>query len=189
MTFRKAEARDAEAIARIYNEAMPAGVYVTPEVAQVDAENRRRWMAEVSEPFGAWVIESTPGEVVGWTSLRPFAVRPTYTRIAEISAYVTLSKRGLIGARLLACAVHVARRRGFRSIVSITSDKNLRSVSGCVAYGFKPTAVLYEVGRLGGNLENALWLQKNLLVDDPAPYRKVRDSILRAECADERAYV
>jgi len=189
MTFRKAELQDAEAIARIYNEAMPPGVYVTPELAQVTAESRRRWMSEVAEPFGAWVLEAVPGEVVGWCSLRPFAVRPTYPRIAEISTYVTIGKRGLIGARLLACAVHVARRRGFRSIVSIVSDKNRVSVSGCVTYGFKPAAVLYEVGRLGGNLENALWLQKSLLVDDPTPYRKIRDSILRTECADERTYL
>lgn len=190
MTFRKAESRDAEAIARIYNEAMPPGVYVTPELQPVTAESRRLWLSELTDPYGAWVLEAAPGEVVGWCSLRPFAVRPTYPRIAEISAYVTLARRsGFIGGKLLACAVHVARRRGFRSLVSIVSDKNLTSVSGSVAYGFKPAAVVYEGGRLGGNLENALWLQKSLLVDDPAPYRKVRDSILRSECADERTYL
>ena len=190
MTFRRAEPQDAEAIARIYNDAMPPGVYVTPELQPVTVESRRRWLAEVAHPYGAWVLDAAPGEVVGWCSLRPFAVRPTYPRIAEISAYVALARRsGFLGAKLLACAVHVARRREFRALVSIVSDKNLTSVSGCVTYGFKPAAVLYEVGRLGGVLENALWLQKSLLVDDPAPYRKIRDSILRAECAEERTYL
>lgn len=60
-------------------------------------------------------------------------------------------------------------------------------MSGCLAYGFRQNATLYEVGRVGGRLANATWLQKNLLEDDPVQYRKLRDSMLRSIDAEAAA--
>jgi L-amino acid N-acyltransferase YncA len=179
--FRNAERRDADDLARIYNHAMKPGANVTPRVSEVSRADRVAWLESLKPPFGAWVYEVSPGGVVGWCALVPFAVRPRIPRIAELSVYVDEKHRsGFVGGRLLAFVVDEARRLGFRSLVSIASDKNVQSLSGCLAYGFRQTATLRQVGRLSGQLANATWLQKDLLEDDPPQYRKIRDSILRA---------
>jgi L-amino acid N-acyltransferase YncA len=177
--FRRAERRDADDLARIYNQAMKPGANVTARLTEVTRSDRIEWLEALKAPYGAWVSERSPGEVTGWCALVPFAVRPRFPRIAEVSVYVDERFRsGMVGARLLAYVVDEARRVGFRSLISIASDKNVPSLSGCLAYGFRQTATLYEVGRHSGALANATWLQKDLLEDDPPQYRKIRDSIL-----------
>lgn len=182
--LRNAEHRDADALARIYNQAMKPGANVTPRLVEVSREDRIAWLDSLKPPCGAWVYEREPGQIVGWCALVPFAVRPRLPRIAELSVYVDERFRsGMVGAKLLAYVVNEARRLGFRSLISIASDKNVQSLSGCMAYGFRQMATLYEVGRVGGQLANATWLQKNLLEDDPPQYRKLRDSLLRSSGA------
>jgi L-amino acid N-acyltransferase YncA len=168
---------------------MRPGANVTPRLTHVSREDRLAWLQALEPPCGAWVYERTPGEVVGWCALVPFAVRPRFPCIAELSVYVDERfRRGMVGSRLLAYVVDEARRRGFRSLVSIASDKNTESLSGCLAYGFRSTATLREVGFVAGHLANAAWLQKDLTEDDPPQYRKLRDSILRSARRDETPF-
>jgi len=167
-----AEERDAEALARIYNQAMKPGIYATAFVRPVDRADRVAWLARHRAPFGAWVYRSKAGEVLGWCSLGPFAPRPSYPRIAEVSAYVEETHRsGPIGGRLLACLVVQARRRGFRSLVSLAFEKNVTSISGCLLGGFRPMAVLQGVATFGAEeertFENVSWIQKDLSLEDP----------------------
>jgi len=179
--LRNAEPADVEALARIYNQAMRPGSNVTARLSEVDSAERRAWLAGFVPPFGVWVYEHTRSSIVGWCSLAPFAVRPRLPNLAEVSLYVDEKFRsGIIAARLLCYVVNEARGREFRSLVSIASDKNVSSLSGSIAYGFRQTATLYEVGRLSGTLANATWLQKDLRQDDPPQYRSMRDSMLTA---------
>jgi L-amino acid N-acyltransferase YncA len=172
-TIRPAEPRDAADLARIYNQAMKPGVHATCDVTPVTRENRIEWLTHHGDRYPVWVYEHKNGGVVGWSSLSPFSVRSDYSSIAEISVYVDESRRSLhIGGKLLIHLVSEARALGFRSLVSLAFEKNVISNAGCVVYGFKPAAVLYEVAELGGTWENVLWLQKDLLEDDPSRYSK-----------------
>jgi L-amino acid N-acyltransferase len=170
--IRPAEERDADALARIYNQAMKPGIYATAFVRPVDRADRLAWLARHRPPFGAWVYQSKAGEVLGWCSLGPFAPRPSYPRIAEISAYVEESHRaGALGGRLLACLVVEGRRRGFRTLVSLAFEKNVTSISGCLLGGFRPMALLQGVATFqadgGRAYEDVAWIQKDLSEEDP----------------------
>ena len=172
--IRPAEEDDAGALARIYNQAMKPGIYATAFVTPVTHEDRAEWLRRLREPFGAWVYASKSGEVLGWCALGPFAPRPAYPRIAEVSAYVEESHRyGSIGGKLLACMVVEARRRGFRSLVSIAFEKNVISISGCLEAGFRPMATLRGVATFGEVYENVSWIQKDLSAPDPPLLRRL----------------
>jgi phosphinothricin acetyltransferase len=180
--IRQAEERDADALARIYNQAMKPGIYATAFVRPVDRADRVAWLARHKDPFGAWVYRSKSGEVLGWCSLGPFAPRPSYPRIAEVSAYVEEEHRsGAIGGRLLACLVVMARRRGFRSLVSLAFEKNVTSISGCLLAGFRPMALLQGVATFESGTartyENVAWIQKDLSAEDPPMLARLIDTL------------
>lgn len=166
--IRPARNADAGALAAIYNQAMKPGIYATAAVEPVSIDDRLEWLGRLREPFGAWVDTTDAGEIRGWCSLGPFGPRPRYRGIAEIQAYVEESHRsGGVGGRLLACLVRVARRRGFRSLVSIAFEKNVVSISGCLQGGFRPMATLTGVATFGAGYENVSWIQKDLSRPDP----------------------
>lgn len=176
--IRPATEDDAGALARIYNQAMKPGIYATALVKPVTAENRVEWLRQLREPLGAWVLTSNAGEVLGWCSLNPFGPRPSYTRVAEMSAYVEESRRGaVIGGKLLACLIIEARRRGFKSLVSIAFEKNVISLSGCLEAGFLPMATLYDIADFRDGYENVTWIQKDLSAPDPPVIRRMIEAL------------
>jgi L-amino acid N-acyltransferase YncA len=179
--IRPAREEDAEVLAHIYNQAMKPGIYATAFVTPVTRENRLVWLRQLCPPFGVWVYVSGSGEVLGWCSLSPFAPRANYPLIAEVSAYVEENHRfGSIGGHLLACMVIEARRRGFRSLVSIVFEKNVVSIAGCFEAGFQPRATLYAAATFDKVHENVSWIQKDLSAPDPPVLRRLLDA-LRAE--------
>lgn len=176
--IRPATEQDADALALIYNQGMKPGIYATAFVKPVSRQDRVEWLRRMSDPFGAWVYTSSSGDVLGWCSLGPFAPRPTYPGIAEISAYVEETHRSRnIGGQLLACLVIEARRRGLRSLVSIAFEKNVISISGCLQAGFKPMGTIYGVATFGKVYENVSWIQKVLSEPDPPVLRRIIDAL------------
>jgi phosphinothricin acetyltransferase len=172
--IRQATEQDANALARIYNQAMQPGLYATAFVKPVTRQDRIQWLGRMRYPFGAWVYTSRAGDVLAWCSLGPFAPRPYYPGIAEVSAYVEETRRsGIIGGKLLACLVTEGRRRGLRSLVSIAFEKNVMSISGCLEAGFRPMATLYAVATFGNVYENVSWIQKDLSCPDPPVLRRL----------------
>jgi L-amino acid N-acyltransferase YncA len=72
--------------------------------------------------------------VVGFCSIGPFAVRLQCGDVGEVSLYIDEGKRSrFVGAKILAFIVNEARRRKFRSLISIVSDSNQASIRGCLA--------------------------------------------------------
>lgn len=166
--IRRAEARDADDLARIYNQAMRPGVYATCDVTPVSHENRLDWLAHHPDPYPAWVYENEAGQVVGWCSLSPVSVRPGIPGIGEDSTYVDAACRFHgVGRAMLAHLITEARGLGFHTLVSIVFEKNIASLSTRLRYGFVITTVLYEVASLHGSWENVVWLQKDLAAPDP----------------------
>lgn len=166
--MRRAAERDCADLARIYNQAMKDGIYATCDIAHVSPQNRLDWLSHHDDRYPAWVYETESGQVVAWSSLSPFSMRPELPGIAETSTYVdeTCRFRG-IGRDLLEHLIVEARRLGFRSLVSVVLEKNIASISTRLRYGFLPTAVLYEVAWFRGAWENVVWLRKDLSEDTP----------------------
>jgi L-amino acid N-acyltransferase YncA len=161
--IRRARESDAEAIATIYNQAMDVGIFATCDVVHVTAESRIAWLARHANPYPAFVLESDAGQVLGWSALSRFSVRDSYPSIAEVSVYVSEAHRSrTVGAALFVKLITEAKRMGFRSLVSLTFERNRPSLRGLEAAGFRRVGVLSEVAWLRERWESVVWLQKDL---------------------------
>ncbi len=161
--IRRARESDAQAIATIYNQAMDVGVFATCDVVHVTAESRVAWLARHADPYPAFVLESDGGQVLGWSALSRFSVRESYPSIAEVAVYVGEAHRSrTVGAALFVKLIAEAKRLGFRSLVSLTFERNRPSLRGLEAAGFRRVGVLSEVARLRDRWESVVWLQKDL---------------------------
>ena len=173
--IRRAERSDAAAIATIYNQAMVDGVFATCDVAPVTAESRVEWLAQHADPYPAFVFEGEGGAVRGWSALSRFSVRPSYPSMAEISVYVDEAHRsGTVGAALFFQLLAEGKRLGFRSLVSLTFERNRPSLRGLEAVGFRRVGVLAEVAWLRGRWESVAWLQMELEGDPAAADPRMR---------------
>jgi phosphinothricin acetyltransferase len=165
MNIRRARPSDAAAIAEIYNQAMKDGVFATCDVTPVTAESRVSWMQLHGDPYPAFVY-AHGDRVAGWSALNRFSVRPSYPAIAEVSVYVREERRNhVVGAALFMHLLVAAKNLGFRSVVSLTFEKNRPSIRGLLAAGFETRACLRQVAWLRGRWESVVWLQKDLTRD------------------------
>ena len=164
--IRRAVQSDAARIGTIYNQAIEDQLFATCDVKPVTIESRIEWLASHDDPFPVFVYEDKTDGVVGWSALNKFSVRSSLPTIAEISVYVHRSRRSkLIGGRLFLHIINEAKRLGFRSLVSLTLERNEASIRGLEAVGFRRAACLSEVAMLRDERVNVVWLQKELAGD------------------------
>lgn len=174
---RPARARDARAIAEIYNEA------VRTSVATFDTEPRsvvaqRAWLRRHASRRHPVLVALRAEEVVGWASLSPWSDRRAYDATAEVSVYVARPHRGAgIGRRLLSALLRQGRRAGLHAILARVAGDNARSLRLHAAFAFEPVGVMREVGwKFGG------WVDVSLLERRFGPRRRrapARPSVLR----------
>jgi len=164
--IRRALQSDAARIAEIYNQAIADQQFATCDIKPVTVESRIDWLASHQDPFPAFVYEHEVEGVLGWSALNRFSVRSSLSTLAEVSVYVDRSHRSkLVGGRLFIHIIKEAHRLGFRSLVSLTLERNEASIRGLQAVGFRRAACLSEVARLRNEWENVVWLQKELTGD------------------------
>jgi L-amino acid N-acyltransferase YncA len=135
---RLAEAADAPAIARIYNEGIEdrVGTFETEPRSEADVLG---WI-DAGYPV---VVGEEGGELVAWASAPPYrAHRPAYAGVADFSIYVARSARGRgAGRTTLAALIAEAEGRGYWKLVSRIFPENEASLALCRSLGFR------EVGR------------------------------------------
>lgn len=162
--IRYAHPSGAIAIAKIYNQAITDGSYATCDVEPVSPESRIEWLHQHQDPYPAFVWENQSGQVIGWSALNAFSVRPAYLSIAEVAVYVDQTKRnGIVGGRLLAHLMKTAKQLKFRSLVALILEENQSSLQGAVGFGFQRVAYLPEVAVMKGEWEGVVWVQKELV--------------------------
>lgn len=161
--IRRALQSDVARIGEIYNQAIADQQFATCDVKPVTIESRIEWLASHQDPFPVFVYEDKAENVLGWSALNRFSVRSSLPTIAEVSVYVDRRHRStLIGGRLFIHIIKEAKRLGFRSLVSLTLERNEASIRGLQAVGFRRAACLSEVAMLRGEWANVIWLQKKL---------------------------
>ena len=148
ITIRDAQAPDAEAIARIYNQGIEerAATFETqPRTAQdmaVKLTDRERYP----------VLVATEGDaVIGWAGLSTYRPRTCYSGIAEFSIYLDQAARNRgVGRRLLTALVGAARDRGYWKLVSRVFAFNTASRALCKACEFREVGIYEKHGQLDG---------------------------------------
>jgi phosphinothricin acetyltransferase len=147
-TLREAAARDAPAIAAIYNQGIEERG-ATFETEPRSSEDIVARLAE-SERFPLLVVEEA-GSVLGWAGLSQYRLRACYAGIAEFSIYLDRSARGRgLGRRLLTALIEAARGRGYWKLVSRVFPSNTASRALCQACGFREVGIYEKHGWLDG---------------------------------------
>ncbi len=143
---RRAEANDAPAIARIYNQGIE-GRMATFETRLRTPEDVRAWFDGI-HPI---VVVEDEDEVVAFACASPYRPRPCYSTVAEFSVYVAREARRRGAGRLaMESLLDAAREAGFHKLVSRVFVENAASRSLLRALGFREVGVYEKHARLDG---------------------------------------
>jgi phosphinothricin acetyltransferase len=160
---RLAEAADAPAIARIYNEG------IEDRVGTFETEPRSE--ADVLGWIGAGypvVVGEEGNELVAWASAPPYrAHRPSYSGVADFSIYVARSARGRgAGRTTLAALIGELEGRGYWKLVSRIFPENEASLALCRSLGFRQVGTYRRHAKLDGVWRDVVIVE--LLLGDAA---------------------
>ena len=161
LLVRPARMGDAEAIARIYNQAIVARTS-TFETEPRTARQIEMLLAEGGTTYPAIVVERA-GHVVGWASSSPHSSRACFACIAEFSVYVDRASRATgVGRAALEALVTECERRGFWKLLSRVFPENVASRVLCRALGFREVGVLHCHAPVDGTWRDAIIVEKLL---------------------------
>jgi L-amino acid N-acyltransferase YncA len=159
--FRPAEASDAAAIARIYNEGI-SDRSATFETDLRDATAIAGWFAA---GFPLLVAEDGEAHVVAWASAPPYRARRVYRGVAEFSIYVAREFRGAgYGRATLAALITECRNRGYWKLLSRIFPENIASRRLCAALGFREVGTYRRHAQLDGVWRDVVIVE--ILLDD-----------------------
>lgn len=165
LVVRRAELSDAEAIARIYNEAILTTT-ATFDTESKTVDDRIRWLEAHDDRHPVFVAELN-GEVVGWAALNTWSERAAYRDTAETSFYVLEAFRGRgVGRMLKATLVEQARSLGFHTLIARVAQESDVSLHLNTSFGFQRIGTMREVGFKFGRRLDVHLLQ--LMLDEPA---------------------
>jgi phosphinothricin acetyltransferase len=157
MVVRPATARDAAAIAAIYNPHVSGTIVTFEEEPVTDAEMARR-IAEIV-PRLPWLVGEVDGAVAGYAYASPWKTRSAYRYSVETSIYMAADRAGRgLGRRLYTALLDDLRTRGFQVAIGGISLPNDASVALHERLGFVPVAVFPGVGwKLGRWVDVGYW--------------------------------
>jgi phosphinothricin acetyltransferase len=171
VTVRTVEARDAEAVAAIYNQGIEDR-QATFQTKVHDAADFRDRIAR-ERPF---LVAEMDGAVVAWASVLPYCDQaPYYADVGEATMYVERSaRRKGVGSRLLAALAEEAERSGFYKLTGKIFTSNKPSIEMISRLGYREVGVHRRHGRLDGAWKDVLVVE--LLLGEAALASEVRES-------------
>jgi phosphinothricin acetyltransferase len=156
---RSAEAEDAAAIARIYNQGIEERI-ATFETEPRTVEEIAAALAERGNTYPT-VVAEREGKVVAcaWASL--YRSRACYAGIAEFSIYTDRTARGTgVGRMTLAALIKECERRGFWKLVSRIFPENEASRALCRSVGFREVGFYRRHGKLDGEWRDCVIVER-----------------------------
>ena len=157
---RKANERDAGAIARIYNYHVDLGGS-TFDTEHWSEEQVRRLL----QPLGpeVWLVAECPDSILGWASARWYSMRHGYRLTLETAIYLKQSAMGTgVGRPLQQQLEQHCRKNGIHHLVAKIDADNQRSVAFHHSQGYELVGIQKEVGFLNGHWKDVVILQKIL---------------------------
>ena len=158
IAVRDAEARDAAAIAGIYNQGI--------EDRGATFETEARSAADIAAKLAGGdrypvLVLTRDGAVVGWAGLSSYRARECYAGIAEFSIYLDREVRGRgLGRQLLEALIQAARERGYWKLVSRIFPSNVGSRALCRSCGFREVGTYERHSRLDGEWRDVVIVER-----------------------------
>jgi phosphinothricin acetyltransferase len=157
--LRAAEARDAEAVAAIWNEEIRSGVSTFTTVEKSEEALSAAFAAEGA----VFLVAEQAGQVVGFATYGAFRGGPGYAQTVEHTIYLDVAARGQgLGAALLAALEQAARAAGHHVMVAAVGAENVAALRFHARHGFAEVGRLPEVGRKFDRWMDLVLLQKML---------------------------
>jgi phosphinothricin acetyltransferase len=159
VTSRLAAARDAAAIARIYNEGI-ADRIATFETEPRSVEEIARILTE-REPRWPTVVVEHDGEVVGWAGASEYRPRACYAGVADFSVYVARDARGSGAGRIaMETLIAACTDRGIWKLVSRVFPENVASRRLLSRVGFREVGTYRRHGKLDGEWRDTVIVER-----------------------------
>ena len=162
MILRRAEARDAVAVAAIWNPVIrdTAATFTTQEKT---AEGLAADFATRAAEGKLFLVAEEAGEILGFATYFQFRNGPGYARTMEHSIILSPAARGRgLGRALMAGIEDHARAAGVHSLWAGVSAENPAGVAFHLSVGFAEVARLPEVGFKFGRWMDLVLMQKIL---------------------------
>lgn len=163
MEIRDARPDDAAEIAAIYNHAVAHTTAVWNN-HQVDAENRRAWMADRQRAgYPVLVVTGDDGAVWGYASFGDWRAFDGYRHTVEHSVYIRTDQRGAgLGRALMEALIARARSLGKHVMVAGIEAGNSGSIRLHERLGFIRVGLMPQVGTKFGRWLDLAFLQLTL---------------------------
>jgi phosphinothricin acetyltransferase len=156
-----ANAADAAAIARIYNQGIKDRI-ATFETRPRTVAQIERQLAERDDRFPTLVAERG-GDVVGWAGAGPYSDRAAYAGVAAHSVYVAREARaGGVGFAVLSALCREYERRGFWKLCSRIFPENVASLRLHERAGFRVVGTYRRHGKLDGAWRDCVIVERLL---------------------------
>ena len=156
MRARAGTIKDAETIARIYNQGI--------EDRTATFETRLRTKEDIAGWFDGVhpvVVVEDDGEVVAFAATFTYRPRECYAGIAEFSVYVAREARGRGAGRMaMEALIEAAEGAGFWKLLSRVFVENLASLALLRSVGFREVGVYGKHGRLDGVWRDSVIMER-----------------------------
>jgi len=148
--IRAVEARDAEALARIYNHYVTHSI-VTFEEEPVGGPEMLRRVSHVESDGFPWLVAEAEGRVVGYAYASKWKERIGYRFSSECSVYLDNEARGQgWGTRLYGALFPLLRKKDLHLVIAGIGLPNDASVALHEKFGMTKVAHFVEVGQKFG---------------------------------------
>ncbi|ALS57559.1 GNAT family N-acetyltransferase [Rathayibacter toxicus] len=166
LQIRPTEAKDLPAIVEVYNHAVRETL-TTLDTEQRSIEQMTEWLAAHRRGRYCAFTGTIDGEVVGYTSLSPFAPRGGYLASAEASTYVSPNAQGRqVGGQLTRFVTEEAVRRGFTTVLGMLTANNDASRRMIERIGYSPAGEWKAIGVKNGVLIDMLLYQYRIAANE-----------------------
>jgi phosphinothricin acetyltransferase len=148
LRLRRAEPRDADAVAAIYNQ----GVEERSATFQTRLHRGGDFLERIASERFPFLVAELEGRVIGWAAVVPYTdAAPYYSNVGEAMLYVERSaRRHGVASRLLEELAEQAGERGFHKLVGKIFTTNAPSIALVHRCGWRDVGVHLRHGRLDG---------------------------------------
>ena len=161
MLIRRAQARDAEILAEIYNGYI-LNTTITFEEEAITVQEMEKSISEKLLQYD-WLIAEIEGKVIGYAYYGSFRARAAYKHTVESTVYLAKDfiKKGF-GRELYSALIDSARNKGFREMIGVIAMPNPESIQLHSKLGFIDVGVMRKIGFKMKQYLDVAFMQKSL---------------------------
>lgn len=154
-TIEKMEDKDWDAVEAIYLE----GIVTANATFETESPGWENW--NKNHLRICRLVAKENSQIIGWAALSPVSSRCVYSGVAEVSIYVSSSKRGKgVGKSLLQALIEDSEREGIWTLQGGVFPENIASIALCKTCGFREVGSRERISQSNGVWRNVVLLER-----------------------------